>query len=78
VLQLYLVASDPDGNQVLMLGDPARPREISLSFEKPEAWYRKWWVWALVGGVVAAGTGTAVYFGLQEPPDRIHGTFQLP
>ena len=27
-------------------------------------WYKKWYVWAIVGGVVAAsGAATAIYFG---------------
>ena len=25
----------------------------------PKPWYKKWWVWTLVGGVVAAGAATA-------------------
>ncbi len=78
VLQLYLVVTDEKGNQVFLVGDALRPREISLAYAKPEPWYGKWWVWALVGGLVAAGTGTAVYMTLREPPDNVGGVFQVP
>jgi hypothetical protein len=28
--------------------------------ERPQQWYQKWWVWTIVGGVVAGATATAV------------------
>src|SRR5262249_21828771 len=31
------------------------------------AWYEKWWVWAIVGGVVAGGVTTAVIVTRPEP-----------
>jgi len=78
VLEVYLKAFDEKGNEVYLLGSAAQPREISLAYEPPEAWYSRWWVWALVGGAVAAGTGTTVYFLLREPPGRVGGSFQVP
>jgi hypothetical protein len=32
-------------------------------------WYRKWWVWTIIGGAVVAGTGTALGLALssEEP-----------
>jgi hypothetical protein len=77
-LQLYLTVTDGRGNQVHLLGDPDHPREVSLAFEEPEPWYRKWWLWTAVGAVLAAGTGTAVYFLLREPPATVGGTFHVP
>ena len=76
VLQLYLVAYDEEGNQVLRVGDEERPREIGLGYDEPPPWYRRWWVWTIVGGVVAVGTGLGVYFGTREPPDTVGGTFR--
>ena len=35
--------------------------------EVPVAWYEKWWVWGIVGAVVAAGTTTAVVLANQPP-----------
>jgi hypothetical protein len=76
-LQLYVSITDIKGNRVYAVGDPERPREIGLAYEPPEPWYRAWWFWTSVGLVVAAGTGTAVYFVLKEPSQTIHGTFQV-
>jgi tetratricopeptide (TPR) repeat protein len=76
VLQIYMSIHDQRGNQVLMLGDANRPREIPLKYVKPEPWYNKWWIWAIVGSVVAAGTGTAVYFLLYQPPNDVGGSFR--
>lgn len=77
-LQIYLSIHDDRGNQVLLLGGADRPREILLKYVEPEPWYNRWWVWAIVGSVVAAGTGTAVYFLLHEPPDTVGGRFHTP
>lgn len=35
--------------------------------ELPGAWYGKWWVWAIVGGVAAAATTTAIIFAPDAP-----------
>lgn len=76
-LQLYLTAFDDRGNEVLRWSSAERPREIALDYRKPARWYRKWWVWAIAGGVVAAGTGTAVYLIGREPPDTIGGGLDI-
>jgi len=73
ILQLFVTALDSKGNEVLRWSDAQRPREIALDYRKPARWYRKWWVWAIAGGVVAAGTGTTVYLIGREPPDTIDG-----
>ncbi|HET6347270.1 MAG TPA: PEGA domain-containing protein [Myxococcota bacterium] len=45
--------------------------------EAPQRWYQKWWVWSVVGGVVAAGVGAGLYF-TQAPPATGSGTVFLP
>jgi hypothetical protein len=76
VLQLWATAADPAGNEVLVWASPERPREIPLRWDPPQAWYRRWWVWAVAGTAVAATTGAAVYFGTREPPDDIAVDFR--
>ena len=66
-LELFAVASDDQGNEVHLWASPDRPREVPLRYDPPTRWYRKWWVWAVAGGVVAAGTGVGVYAAVWEP-----------
>jgi tetratricopeptide (TPR) repeat protein len=77
VLQLWAAAYDRAGNQVLLWGDPQRPREIALGWQPPVPWYRKWWVWALAGTGVAAATGATVYLVTRDPPFGIGGDFDF-
>lgn len=70
-LEVYAVASDPRGNEVLTWASAARPAEIALRYDPP--WYRTWWVWAIAGGVVAAGTGAIVYATVWEPDAFLEG-----
>lgn len=72
-LELYAIASDEAGHEVLTWASPARPREIPLRYDPPPPWYRRWWVWAVAGGVVAAGTGIAVYAVVWEPGPLLGG-----
>ena len=67
---------EKEGEKLTQIGDQNRPRVITLNYEEPEPWYRKWWVWAVVGGVVAAGTGVTVGLLLQEPSDTVDGSFR--
>jgi tetratricopeptide (TPR) repeat protein len=76
-VQLFGRAYDSKGDEVLLWFDPQRPREIPLAYEPPTPWYRKWWVWAAAGGVVAAATGTTVYLLGLEPSDLVGGGFEL-
>ena len=74
-VDVWLVASDRQGNETLTWASAARPRPIALAVREELPWTRKWWVWAIVGGVVAAGTGGVVYALEQEPPDTVGGSF---
>lgn len=77
-LEVYATAFDRAGNAVLTWALPTRPRAIDLRYTPPVPWYRKWWVWAAVGGVVAAGTGTAVYLVGRSLPSTIGLGFIAP
>jgi hypothetical protein len=71
ILQLYGSAYDKEGNEVLLWFDAKHPRELSLGYQAPSPWYRKWWVWAAVGGVAVVGTGATVYALGLEPADAV-------
>ena len=36
---------------------------------EPEHWFEKWWVWSIVGGVVAAGAGVAIW--ALQPDEKV-------
>jgi hypothetical protein len=73
-VELYLRAYDDAGNEVLDWASAERPREVPLRWDPPAPWYRKWWVWAIAGTVVAGGTGVAVYAAQWEPSPTVGGT----
>jgi hypothetical protein len=77
-VEVYAVAYDGKGNEVLLWGSEKRPREIGLRYEAPEPWYGQWWVWVAAGAVVAAAAGTAVFVTTREPSDTVPGTFVVP
>jgi hypothetical protein len=77
-LEMYAVASDDTGTEVLTWASPGRPREIALRYDPPTPWYRKWWVWAAAGGVVAVGTGIIVYATVWEPGPVVGGGIDVP
>ncbi len=74
-LEIYVRAYDDAGNEVLVWADPDRPREIPVRYDPPSPWYRKWWVWAVAGTVVAVGTGTTVFALTRDPPSTVDGDF---
>jgi tetratricopeptide (TPR) repeat protein len=75
VLELYLTVSDPAGNEVLLWADAARPRAIPLGWEPPPAWWERWWVWAIVGGVAVVGASVTVYAVTYDEPTDVGGIF---
>lgn len=70
-VQLYLVAMDASGNEVLQVGRPDHPRDLKVRYEPPTPWYKRWWIWAVAAGVVAAGVSTGVYFGTRSDPAKV-------
>lgn len=76
-VELYLSLFDTRGDELLRWGSERRPREVQLVFDPGDAWYEQWWVWTLVAGAVAAGTGVGVYFVTQSPSDQIRSTFEV-
>jgi hypothetical protein len=75
VLEVYLTALDREGNEVLLWAQEDRPRRIPLRHESPGPWWRRWWVWAVVGGALATGTGATVYAVTRDEPDRVPASF---
>lgn len=73
-LEVYLLAYDPSGNEVLTWADRTRPREIALRYEPPTPWYRTWWGITTIGVVGAGIASGIVYAAVIAPPDKIGGT----
>lgn len=53
------------------MGQPGAAARIPLRYDPPPPWYRRWWVWAATGSVVALGTGVGVWAATREPPDKL-------
>ncbi len=73
-LELYAVAKDVQGNEILQWASPRHPREINLAYVPPTPWTERWWVWAVIGvGVVGsvAGIYAATRGGEDVPGIRI-------
>ncbi len=45
---------------------------------KETRWYQRWWVWAIVGGVVVAGAATVVALATSKSPDQVPAVVRLP
>jgi tetratricopeptide (TPR) repeat protein len=76
-LELYFVARDARGNETYLWHSPAHPRDIALTYEPREAWYAEWWLWAIVGGAVAAAGVGAALIATHEPDRETQGTFSV-
>ena len=76
-IEIHLTAFDDRGNAVLEWGSERRPREVALSVDPPTPWYGNWWVWAVAGGVVAAGAAAAAVAVSSEPGPTVRGTFEV-
>lgn len=76
-VEIYLVAFDERGNEVLRWGAPERPREVALRHVPPAPWYGRWWVWSVAAAVLAAGTGAAVYVATRAPASTVPTTLEV-
>lgn len=45
----------------------ASPRSDGNAEASPPPWYRRWWVWAVAGGVIVAGATAATVHATQPP-----------
>lgn len=76
--QLYLGVYDAAGNEVSRVGDPSAPREARMRYVPPTSWYERWWVWAGIGVVAAAGVGAAVYATTRPEPTDVDFGVRVP
>jgi tetratricopeptide (TPR) repeat protein len=75
-LHWYAVVEGAKQSRLQEFGDAAHPSALEVSEKPPEgiaaagetAWYERWWVWAIVGGVVAGATATAVVLTTDQTP----------
>ena len=58
--------------------EPARITELNLKLQAlPRPWYKKWWPWTIIGGVVAAGAITTTVLLLDQPDSgSVHVTVE--
>jgi tetratricopeptide (TPR) repeat protein len=74
VLELFAVAKDDHGNEVLEWASEKLPREIPLRFEAPAPWYRSWVFWTIAGGLAAVASGAVVI----AATSRSASTYRVP
>jgi tetratricopeptide (TPR) repeat protein len=75
-LSWFAVVEGEQRSQLQNFGDAMHPVSLEVidqaTAEKLAAaekrWYERWWVWALIGGVVVAGTTTAVVLATTSTP----------
>ena len=72
----YTVVEGASQSRLQEFGDAAHPSALEVSEKSPDeiaaagdtAWYERWWVWAIIGGVAAAATTTAVVLTTGQTP----------
>lgn len=72
----YAVAEGANQSRLQEFGNAANPSALAVSDKSPEeiaaaggtAWYQRWWVWAIIGGVVAGATTTALVLTTSQTP----------
>jgi hypothetical protein len=64
-VEYYIEASDKAGNTAAFRGFSFSPLTIQVVpvTMHAKAWYKKWWVWTIVGGVVAVAAGAVAAGG---------------
>ena len=73
-LEYYVEARDDHGRVVARVASPERPIPLLVhgvpAAVGPTAWYKRWYVWAAVGAVVAGGAIAGVVAGTAEKAPR--------
>jgi hypothetical protein len=72
----YAVVEGANRSRLQEFGDAAHPSALAVWEKSPEeiaaagetAWYERWWVWAIIGGVAAGATATAVVLATDQIP----------
>jgi hypothetical protein len=75
-LEIYLVARDARGNEVLEWGSPAHPRELQLRYQAPPPWYAHWWV-PVIGAALAGGVAASVYLLTRPQPATVDAQLNI-
>ena len=44
---------------------------------EPTKWYQRWWVWAIVGGVVVGSATTAIVLTASQSPDQVPAVVRI-
>jgi hypothetical protein len=79
-LEYYLEARDAEGHVVARVASPEAPLVLPVRGAPIEkaAWYKRWYVWAAVGAVVAGGAVAGIVAGTAEhapngtlPPGKV-------
>jgi tetratricopeptide (TPR) repeat protein len=73
-IRWYAVVEGMKQSRLQEFSDAAHPSTLEVVEKSPEeiaaagetAWYERWWVWALIGGVVAGATTTAVVLATDQ------------
>ena len=72
----YAVVEGANQSRLQEFGNAAHPSTLEISEKSSEeiassdetAWYEHWWVWAIIGGVAAGATATAVVLATDQTP----------
>jgi tetratricopeptide (TPR) repeat protein len=72
----YAVVEGAKQSRLQEFSDAAHPSSLEVVEKSPEeiaaagetAWYERWWVWAIIGGVVAGATATTVVLTTDQTP----------
>jgi hypothetical protein len=64
-----LVPPSPKPSPHFLNPDVTPQTGVSARIEKTSPWYKQWWFYTLVGGVVAAGVTTGVVLGTRSSED---------
>jgi tetratricopeptide (TPR) repeat protein len=82
-LEYYAQAIDGRGSPVSLWRSPVAPYQVKVvepgaAVEEAPAFYRRPWVWAVVGGVVAAGVAASVAASVLQAPEYQVKTQVMP